>query len=295
MEEEQEIIRILTFYGVLARPLTLLEIQRLLSRPVSLEKILEILEKNIKNEKVVCVEGFYSLLKNKISITDRKWQDLLLDEKWNKLKRFSFFFSFLPFIHFVFISGSLALQNIHKTSDFDVLIGCKEGRIFTARFFSVLLFNLLGIRRKRIDHKISANNKICLNHFVTPASYQLSPPYSIYWEQLYKNLIPFIGSKSEMQKFLDANNELTKKSLHITDQRYSYFNKRFITIFLEFILGGLLGNVIESFLKFGQTYYRSRHISEGKGYKPRVIYSSNELELHTDTKRIDEMLRKMGV
>jgi predicted nucleotidyltransferase len=57
------------------------------------------------------------------------------------------------------VAGSLATGNIQENSDFDVIVGVKRGRIFTARFFGVALFGLLGWRRKKSDRENNAKNK----------------------------------------------------------------------------------------------------------------------------------------
>lgn len=113
----------------------------------------------------------------------------------------------------------MALGNVHQDSDFDVIVGAKSGRIFTARFFCILMFGLLGRRRhakrgylprsagrQKLSHREAASNKICFNHFVTPRSYCLKPPHNIYWRELYQNLVPIYGRKEKIREFFEANN-----------------------------------------------------------------------------------------
>lgn len=289
-----EIRRILDFYAVLERPLTLTEIQRLVPFTISLGCLFEILEMLVKDGGISVSQGFYTISKKDVSITKRKWQDFLLDEKWRKLDHLRHFFSFVPFVHFVFISGSLALQNVKETSDFDVLVGCKTGRIFTVRFLSMALFGLLGIRRKRLDHKNLANNKICLNHFVTPESYKLAPPYSLYWEELYMALIPFIGDEKEIGRFWKANRELVHKNINYSHRRFREKQKNAFRSIFEFIFDGRIGGALELFLKNIQIRRVEKHLRDkATGFGPRLVYTNSELEFHPDTKRIDEILKKM--
>ena len=42
-------------------------------------------------------------------------------------------FQYVPF-DFVFAAGSMAMGTVRQDSDFDVLVGVRHGRIFTARF-----------------------------------------------------------------------------------------------------------------------------------------------------------------
>src|SRR3989344_9230759 len=94
-------------------------------------------------------------------------QEVFLDKKWKKLLKKIWLFKFIPGVDFVLVAGSLATGNVNKDSDFDVIVGAKQGRIFTARFLSVLFFGLFGWRRRKLSHKESARDKICLNHFIT--------------------------------------------------------------------------------------------------------------------------------
>ncbi len=291
---ENDILKVLDFYGVLERPLTLLELQRLLPFKGTFDALYSILQTLENRGSIFSSEGFFST--KKLSVMKRKRQDLLLDEKWENLFRRRVWFSFLPFTDFIFISGSLALGNVRETSDFDVLVGCKEGRIFTVRFLSVILFGILGMRRKRLDHKVSANNKICLNHFVTPTRYALTPPYSIYWEELYKSLVPFLGFEEAIRHFWTANKELIKEEPSFMDRRFSETHANILRTFLEGVLKGKVGDMFEAILKKIQIGMIEKHLGEGAvGFKPRLIYTDNELEFHPDTKRIEEMLATMEV
>ncbi|MDZ4231209.1 MAG: hypothetical protein U1C52_00240, partial [Patescibacteria group bacterium] len=60
----------------------------------------------------------------------------LYDRKWSKFLRKVKLFRFVPFVEFVLASGSLATGKVHEGSDFDVMVGVRPGRIFTARFFA---------------------------------------------------------------------------------------------------------------------------------------------------------------
>ena len=129
----------------------------------------------------------------------------LAHKKWEKFSSRVRLFRFVPFADFVLASGSLATGKIHEKSDFDVVVGVRQRRIFTARFFAVAFFQLLGWRRSKLDEKEAASDKICMNHFVTPRSYRLSPPNNAYWNHLYQNLIPVLGNKKSISNFFKAN------------------------------------------------------------------------------------------
>ena len=92
----------------------------------------------------------------------KRQQQVLYDTKWKKFLRRAWLLRYLPFIEFALASGSMATGNVNPTSDFDVLIGAREGRIFTARFFSALVFGIFGWRRSRLDrHEAAARRGRC--------------------------------------------------------------------------------------------------------------------------------------
>lgn len=278
---KESVLKIISFYQALNRPITLLEIWRLL--PTNIRK-----QNSLSDVLTLCFVShipYFSL--------ERRHQDLLLDKKWKKLLKYSRLFSFIPFLNFVFGAGSLALGNVHADSDFDVLIGTKNGRIFTARFFCVIVFGLFNVRRKRLDHKEKAKDKICLNHFVMEKSYCLKPPYNYYWQNLYLNLAPIYGDEKIIAQFYQANIWLNCAPI-IADRRWSN-QKNFVKIFLEYIFNGSFGNILEKILRYIQLKRIKKNLAMASDTQlnSRLSYTDEELEFHSDTSRIENILNKI--
>lgn len=132
----------------------------------------------------------------------------------------------------------MALGDVHQNSDFDVIVGAKYGRLYTARFFCLFFYKILGWRRlvarNNAEHtrthakhtqthaehtrnnaegprqfasslRWSARDGFCFNHFVTEKSYCLKPPYNVYWQELYRNLAPVFGDSEKINNFFKAN------------------------------------------------------------------------------------------
>ena len=228
----------------------------------------------------------------------------LAEKKWRKLLRRIRLFRFAPFVEFVLIAGSMATGQIHEKSDFDVIVGVRQGRIFTARFFSAAFFDLFGWRRKKLDERTEASDKICMNHFVTPQSYRLSPPHNEYWNYLYQNLVPVLGSEKAIGAFFRANDWMNPPRIYPTspsglrgaskpDPRYLGSTRSLPKRFLEWFLGGHLGNKIEGILKKDQIKRIESGLPQALGYKPRFIYNDEGLELHPDTSRIEKILKEL--
>ena len=233
----------------------------------------------------------------------KKMNKALLNEKWRKFLKYRRIFSFVPFLDFTIVSGSLALGNVHENSDFDVIVGARAGRIFTVRAFCLLIFGTLGLRRRGMDGKAASSDKICFNHFVTPTAYRLSPPHNDYWRKLYQNLVPVYSGEEAVRKFFKANegwaprSEKASSGREVFDEKYwqpqggilKYTTPVFRNFF-EWLLKGFLGNVFEKFLKSVQVKRIRRSLKRDTGFKPRIRYDDEELEFHPDTRRIEEML-----
>jgi len=209
------------------------------------------------------------------------------EDKLARLEKLRPLFSYLPFVDFSLIAGSLAFGNPKETSDFDLILGCCEKRIWTARFSAILIFSLAGVRRGSKDTKESSTDKICLNHFVTPNTYRLREPHNKYWQELYKNLIPFAGDQGKINSFLEANADWVGEKRKVKDIKET---KSIFKTLKEFFLGGLFGDLVERSLKFIQLKKINRHILD-ESKKPRVFISDEELEFHPNTLRIEEFIK----
>lgn len=215
--------------------------------------------------------------------------DKIIDRKWRTLISRARLFRYVPFLDFALVAGSMAMGTAREDSDFDVIVGARSGRIFTVRFASVVLFQLFGWRRKRLDHKGEARDKICLNHFVTPASYCLQPPYGSYWRMLYEKLVPIVGDPNIIERFFAANRIWAGHScVYRSDPRHRY-RKAWIVRLIERMFSNSLGDLFESFMKDMQMRRIRQSIAStiSTGYRPRIIANEIELEFHPDTKRIE--------
>ncbi|MFH1188688.1 MAG: hypothetical protein V1652_02460 [bacterium] len=213
-------------------------------------------------------------------------------KKWERLQKRISLFRHIPFVDFVIIAGSMAMETAREESDFDVIIGVRCGHMFTARFCAVVLFELFGWRRGKCEQ--NEKDKICMSHFVTSARYCLQPPYNPYWDVLYLSLVPIWGDIYLIDKFFEANNTWLSKQRRYGTKEHQR-NKRYVakspSIWAkqgEKILSTSIGYAIEKGCKRLQMGRIQICIEEG--YKPRIVVTDDELEFHPDTRRIDEMV-----
>jgi hypothetical protein len=218
---------------------------------------------------------------------EKREAQVLNDKKWIRFLEKTWVFRHIPFVEFALAAGSMALGNVHEDSDFDVIIGARKGRIFTVRAFSIIFFGFLGWRKKKWEHDVAARDKICLNHFVTEDSYELSPPYNKYWQALYRNLVPIYGNPELINRFFLSNQAwLDANKLYGDDLRHLYRRPSIFKIIIEKILRGSFGNWVESLQRNAQTKRIKKGLKDQSGYEPRIIYNDEELEFHPDTERM---------
>jgi predicted nucleotidyltransferase len=212
----------------------------------------------------------------------------LYQKKWKKLLKSAKGFSYIPFVNFVLVAGSMATGEINEDSDFDVIIGVGKGRIFTVRQLTAGYFRFFRKARKNNDNKNQAKDKFCLNHFVTSDRYKLDPPYNDYWIYLYKRLIPIFGKKEYIENFFKKNNWIGDVSINFD---YLLEKDNIVKKILEKILKGKFGNFIEKIFKKYQLRKIEKSIKKSKGYKPQIRINDNELRFHMDTKRIEKWIK----
>lgn len=199
-------------------------------------------------------------------------------------------FRWVPFVDFVLGAGSMATGDVAHDSDFDVIVGARVGRIFTVRFLSALFLGIVGARRKRLSHEDAAANKICLNHFVTRSAYMLRPPYDASWKKLYTNLVPILGEPKTINAFFAANADWMGERRELAaDLRHRHTTPNICGRTLAALLRGKAGDCVERLLRRAQIWRIERSLAhDTPGYKPRIIYTDNELEFHPDTRKFEQ-------
>lgn len=172
---------------------------------------------------------------------NNRHRQVLYDKKWKKFLRRAWLFRHIPFVEFALGAGSMATGDVVMDSDFDVIIGARRGRIFTARFFAAFAFGVFGWRRARRARGAAASDKICLNHFVTDKAFRLAGPHTESWRELYKNLVPIYGQIESIRDFFVANADWMGEARKFADDlRYRYPEPSSAKNFLETILFGVV-------------------------------------------------------
>jgi len=205
---------------------------------------------------------------------------------WEKVGKYSPYFSKIPWVLCICIGNSLAMNAAHKESDIDLFIITKKKRIWTTRILITLLLNVLWERKTAKKHAW----KFCLSFFITEEALDFSSIaikndiYLYYWLTTLK---PIINRKHTFEKFMGINLSETPPIQLSPNRRKSELQDvvSFPPGEKEFkIEDWFFGNIFESCLKF--FFLPRSKKSFQKLWKPFwVIISDNMLKFHDKDKR----------
>ena len=87
------------------------------------------------------------------------------DRKLKYVKDLSGYFHLIPWIRFAAVSGAVSFGSADSDSDIDIFLVVARNRVWLARGFEELLFNILGVRR--VMWKKGIRNKLCINFYTS--------------------------------------------------------------------------------------------------------------------------------
>lgn len=205
-------------------------------------------------------------------------------KKMREIRAALFLLHMVPFVRAAAITGSVAFGNASEKSDIDIFCVAGKGRIWTARMGTLLLSELLGMRRER-SH-LRGKNKLCFNYFVAPDAE--IPVQNIASATMLIRGIPVLG-EPEFRRFLAVQTWMgtflcrfyddaqKTKSAHIprTSSVLTGIRRG-----IEKILGNkLIGGAVESACKAWQLSRLTRKISQG-GDASHFVVNDNVIALH---------------
>jgi len=90
----------------------------------------------------------------------------LVNARVNKTKRLAKILQFVPYVRCIILNGSLAEGRAKLSSDIDILIITRSGRVFTTRFIIAIITSALFLKRSSNETK-SHSGKFCFNYYLT--------------------------------------------------------------------------------------------------------------------------------
>ncbi len=274
------VVATLAWFGVLKRPLTVDEVSECaFGTAISTDqaqKELTALNKLARNK-----NGYWSLADQEVRYVTPQSREHY-EKKWHVALRTARILRHLPFIRMVAVANTVADGSARKDSDIDVFIVIKDGRLFLTRLMITALLHILRLRR----HGKFVANRICLSFFVTDAALNLKSlaitPFDIYLLYWIAELRPVLDNGT-FEKFRQSN-EWALRRFPGLKQQYSPCRPSRLSGFMEFLLRGALGELIERPL---QRWQLQRIKSRPKNPNPdvKIVASPRVLKFHEKDRR----------
>ncbi len=147
-------------------------------------------------------------------------------EKMNVAQRAATLLKIIPTIKLVGITGALAMDNSHKDDDIDFYIVTEAKMLWTTRFLTTVLLELVGLRRKPGD--TSFRNKICLNMYASEDHLAVSlKERDLFAAHEVLQMKPLWQREKMYTKFLSANSWVKKFLPTAWEEKFQISNFKF--------------------------------------------------------------------
>lgn len=188
----------MTYYDVMDMPLSAFEIwKHLISQatdrttvvePCTLGEVWAQLAPDMRSERLEEHDGFYHLRGRAELVARRIQAEKISVEKLRRLRRLSRFLAWIPYLRMLGATGSVAMKNSARESDWDLFVVLRSGKIWSGR---TLLTGLLHAVRKR-RHGKKIRDRACLNYFVTEDNLEIGTQ-DLFSSHEYRFFIPLLN------------------------------------------------------------------------------------------------------
>lgn len=195
--------------------------------------------------------GSYVSLAGRSAIVATRMERWVLSErKWRRARRIAGIVRWLPFVEFIGVVNTLAIDNARPESDIDFFIIVRQGRMWLTRLLVTALVHLLGVRR----YGLRIADRVCLSFFISELQLNLESlsidaddPYLTYW---ITQVVPMFECVGAWQRFRDHNHWVTRHLPHgFSGSPVPWQTETFLVHTLrllpELVLSSLLGRPLE--------------------------------------------------
>ncbi|MDD5043912.1 MAG: hypothetical protein PHD51_04665 [Patescibacteria group bacterium] len=291
----------LVYFDIFDYPLTLMEVWEFsFGQGISLNQTEEALSRLKEKGILESREGFFYLANRAGNVSRRRERYLIAERKFKKAKKFSRWLRFAPGVRGVAVCNTLAYSNSPEESDIDFFIIAAAGKIWSARFWSVILSKFFGGRPRAGKTR----DTLCLSFFATADNLNLetitSPLlknkwfgdiYLIYW---LNKISPLYQEDKVFEKFFQDNGWLREYLpngifLENNPRRALPPTGRWLKNIVEFFGGN---KILEPIFRKYQFKIMPNRLKEISGAQDtRVIISNKMLKFHSDDRRAEFALK----
>lgn len=298
---EKAVISTLVYFDIFNYPLTETEIKKwLYVRQENSHKNYTLYEiKNAfgnsryLNDRINFAKGYYFLKGRDELVARRNKNHIVGIPRWKKLQKICRLLKVIPFVRMIAACNTMAINDIKPTSDIDVFIIVKSGRIWVTRFMITSIVSLIGQWR----HKDSIANKICLSFYTTEDNLNFNnlakQPYDIYLIYWIALVVPLLD-RGTYQEFMRANQWIKQYLPNIYPYQAVEYEREvalggpldLIRSVFQKLLSGKFGDRLEQKVrKIQRKKMEKNYFSAAKKKDTDVIISDKMLKFHEVDKR----------
>jgi hypothetical protein len=278
----KSILHILQYFSFFSYPPTLDEIYIYLTVKTNRKELDKVLQNMVKNREILS-DGRYFSLKGTDNFFDlKRHREQISKGKIAKVKGYIRLVSYLPWIKLVGFSGSIAMQNASEEGDVDLFIITAKDRVWTTRFFTIMIAQLLGLRKTTSTHRICLNLFFDRNYVTVPLEKR-----NEYVAHEVVQMKPVINKKQTYEYFLNMNRWILdffpNVSFLVIEDHYKIDNTIIVQRYFKWI-----GDIVEQLFKYIQLkIINKRNTGEHiKGNQLWLIQDDFERKIMKKLKRI---------
>lgn len=195
---------------------------------------------------------------------------------WFKGLLVAFWLRFFPYVRMVGLNGSMVTGHAKESSDIDLFVIVRHGRIYQTRIAVMLFLTLLGLK-PRVDHEAG---KVCLNRLASDRFLEITP-HDEYHARVFHNLIPLFSKGRTYQQFRAQNRWMKEFGYPIQNHLPVWFDTP-----LSFVIRGVLEVLLLPFAwgaeKVSRRWQHARVAHDPRRHRPKsvIVLSDSELRFH---------------
>lgn len=130
----------------------------------------------MKSHKDFEIVSGYIIMRAEKSFSDKRIKDCIRQKgfstgKLEKARHLLRYLKYIPWIRFAAVSGSVSFMSADEDDDIDIFLVTARNRLWITRAFELILFRMLGVRRRYSDTDV--RDRICINYYITEDSLDL--------------------------------------------------------------------------------------------------------------------------
>jgi hypothetical protein len=203
----QAILMTVAYTDQFEYPLTKLQIwQRLVATANSVstkKQFEEVLGLLVREQKLATQRGFYFLAGKQCWCAVRNQRNAWSTLKWREVRQAVGLLGWIPWLTGIWVTGSLAMNNVHQDDDIDFLLVTSPHRLWLTRLIVTFLAMLVGKHR---SWKGEEQNSWCFNLWLDEAHLGVpTQKQSIYQAYEVTQAVPVVGRKTVAEAFYLEN------------------------------------------------------------------------------------------